>query len=96
MVSYNQLYLATAELINLKSEIIYKIYLTLKFRRYMSTQNISAIVSLCFEVSPGPFRYRVAHDSWQEIHHMSSKQNKMCLPQKKQKQHSNNTMVNQT
>ena len=50
----------------------------------MSTQNISAIVSLCFEVSPDPFGYRVAHDSWQEIHHMSSKWNKMCQPQKKQ------------
>ena len=59
------------------------IYFILQFRRYMSTQNISAIVCLCFEVSPGPFGYRVAHDSWQEIHHMSSKWNKMCHPQKK-------------
>ena len=62
---------------------------------FLSTQNISAIVSLCFEVSPGPFGYRVAHDSWQEIHHISSKFNKMCQPQKKQKQHSNNTMISQ-
>ena len=61
----------------------------------MSTQNISAIVNLCFEVSQGPFGYRVAHDSWQEIHHMSSKWNKMCQPQKKQKQNSNNTMISQ-
>ena len=51
----------------------------------MSTQNISAIVSLCLEVSPGPFGYRVAHDSWQEIHHTSSKWSKMCQPQKKTK-----------
>ena len=50
----------------------------------MSTQNISAIVSLCFhgfEVSPGHFGYRVAHGSWQGIHHMSSKWNKKCQPQ---------------
>ena len=83
-VSYNQLYLATAESprIKLKSEIVYNIYLTLKFRRYMSTQNISAIASLCFEVSWGPFGYRVAHDSWQEIHHMSSKWYK-CVSHKR-------------
>ena len=65
----------------------------------MFTQNISAVVCLytliCFEVSPGPFGYSVAHDSWQEIHHMSSKWNKMCQPQKKQKQNSNNTMISQ-
>ena len=61
----------------------------------MSTQDISAIVNLCFEVSPGPFGYRVyvAHDSWQELYHMSSKWNNMCQPQKKQKHHSNNTMI---
>ena len=51
----------------------------------LSSQNISAIVSLCFQVSPGPFGYYVAHDSWQEIHHISSKWNKMRQPQKKQK-----------
>ena len=63
----------------------------------MSTQNISAIVCLCFEVSPGPFGYRVPHDSSQEIHHMSSKWNKMYQPQKKQKQNSNiNTMIGKT
>ena len=96
-VSYNQLYLATAEFprIKLKSGIVYNIYFTLKFRRYLPTQNISAVVSLCFEVSPGPFGYRVAHDSWQEIHHMSSKGNEMCQPQKKQKQNSNNTVISQ-
>ena len=96
-VSYNLLYLATAEFprIKLKSEIVYNICFTLKFRMFLSTQNISAIVSLCFEVSPGPFGYCVAHDSWQEIHHISSKWNKISQPQKKQKQHSNNTMISQ-
>ena len=95
--STHQFYLATAEFprTKLKSEIVYNIYFTLKFRIFLSTQNISAIVSLCFEVSPGPFGYCVAHDSWQEIHHISSKWNKMCQPQKKQKQHSNNTMISQ-
>ena len=64
-VSYNLLYLATAEFprIKLKSEIVYNIYFTLKFRMFLSTQNISAIVSLGFKVSPGPFGYCVAHDS---------------------------------
>ena len=33
--------------------------------------------------------------TWYQIHHMSSKWNKMCQPQKKQKQHSNNTMISQ-
>ena len=61
----------------------------------LSTQNISAIVSLCFQVSPGPFGYYVAHDSWQESHHISSKWNKMRQLQKKQKQHSNNTKISQ-
>ena len=62
---------------------------------FLSTQNISAIVSLCFEVSPGLFGCCVAYDSWQEIHHIRSKWNEMCQLQKKQKQHSNNTMISQ-
>ena len=96
-VSYNQLYLATSEFprIKLKSGIVYKIYFILKFRRYLSTQNISAIVSLCLEVSPGPFGYRLVHDIGPEIHHMSSNWNKMCQPQNKQKQNSNNTVISQ-
>ena len=76
-LSYNQLYLATAEFprIELKFDIVYEyynIYFTLKFLIFLSIQNISAIVSLFFEVSPGPFGYRAAHDSKQEIHHLSS------------------------
>ena len=50
---------------------------------------------LVFEVPAGLFGYSLAHDSWQEIHHMSSNWNKMCQSQKKQKQHSNDTMINQ-
>ena len=61
----------------------------------MLIRNIFAIVSLCSEVPPGPFGYRIAHDSWQEIDHMSEKWNKMWQSQKKQKQHINNTMISQ-
>ena len=100
-VSPNQLYLATAEFPRIKLKIRYCLQyckseenlFTLKFRKFFFTQNIPVVV--CFEVSPRLFGYRVAHDSWQEIHHMSSKWNKMCQPQKKQKQHSNNTMISQ-
>ena len=64
-VSYNLLHLATAEFlrIKLKSGILYNIYFTLKFRMFLSIQNISAIVSLGFKVSSGHFGYCVAHDS---------------------------------
>ena len=68
-----------------KSEIVYNIAnlhnicFTLKFCKFIFIQNIFVVV--CFEVSPRPFGYRVAHGSWQEIHHFSSKWIKMCQSQ---------------
>ena len=91
LVPYNQLYLATAEFPRIKLKIrdclqyckSVQRLIYIKFRKCFFNPNISGVV--CFEVSPRPFGYCVtlARDSWQDIHQMSSKWNKMCQPQKK-------------
>ena len=70
-VSYNQLYLATAEFPGIKLKIPdcfqycksvqHLIYI--KIRKFFFIKNISVVV--CVKVSPRPFGYRVTHDSWQ-------------------------------